>query len=591
MSSPGVTVRAVATTAKESTAAPRVTGTSSRTGAQRLVPCCHRPGRRGPTCRSARRCPPWRTRCRPGVPPCSSRRPAPGRRRSSRSRWPAPCRGASSSPSRAGWPPAPPRAGWPRCWVRPSAAGSATACAGTAGAAPRPASRWSPPACWSAGCRPTRSCPAWTPSSSTSATNGTWTPTSRSPSASTSAPRSARTCGCSPCRRPPRRSGWPHCSAATATRPRSSRRPARCTRSTSSGRRRPARSTRRTASGSTRGCSTHVAATVRRALAEQTGDVLVFLPGAGEIGTVAGRLSGVDADVLPLHGRLPAAAQDAALQAGPRRRVVLATALAESSLTVPGVRVVVDAGLSRVPRADLARGLGSLVTVRASRAAVTQRAGRAGREGPGAVYRCWTAAEHDRLPAHDEPEVATADLTAFALELACWGAPGGRGPRPAGRAPTGGPARRRADPAQPRRGGRRRPRDRTRPGADRGRRAPAAGPRPARRRAAGRPPPGGRGRRAALRRLVVPQRRSRRRLAGPARRLRPRRHRPLARRGGPARARRPGRRSPSACPTTPPPAWWSGWRTPSGSPGAGRARPAPTSWPPGPAQSCPPARR
>jgi ATP-dependent helicase HrpB len=171
----------------------------------------------------------------------------------------------------------------------------------------------------------------------------------------------------------------------------------------------------------------HVAATVRRALAEQTGDVLVFLPGAGEIGTVAGRLGGLEADVLQLHGRLPAAAQDAALQAGPRRRVVLATALAESSLTVPGVRVVVDAGLSRVPRADLARGLGSLVTVRASRAAVTQRAGRAGREGPGAVYRCWTAAEQDRLPAHDEPEVAIADLTAFALELACWGAPGGRG--------------------------------------------------------------------------------------------------------------------------------------------------------------------
>jgi ATP-dependent helicase HrpB len=172
---------------------------------------------------------------------------------------------------------------------------------------------------------------------------------------------------------------------------------------------------------------THVAATVRRALTEQTGDVLVFLPGAGEIGTVAGRLSRVDADVLPLHGRLPAAAQDAALQSGPHRRVVLSTALAESSLTVPGVRVVVDAGLSRVPRADLSRGLGSLVTVRASRAAVTQRAGRAGREGPGAVYRCWTAAEHDRLAAHDEPEITTADLTAFALELACWGAPGGRG--------------------------------------------------------------------------------------------------------------------------------------------------------------------
>ena len=171
----------------------------------------------------------------------------------------------------------------------------------------------------------------------------------------------------------------------------------------------------------------HVAATVGRAVAERPGDVLVFLPGAGEIGTVTGQLSGIDADVLPLHGRLPGAAQDAALQPGSRRRVVLATAVAESSLTVPGVRVVVDAGLSRVPRADLARGLGSLVTVRASRASVTQRAGRAGREGPGAVYRCWTAAEHDRLPAHEEPEVAIADLTAFVLELACWGAPGGAG--------------------------------------------------------------------------------------------------------------------------------------------------------------------
>ncbi len=172
---------------------------------------------------------------------------------------------------------------------------------------------------------------------------------------------------------------------------------------------------------------THVAATVRRALTEHSGDVLVFLPGAGEIGTVARQLSGLDADVLPLHGRLPPTAQDAALQAGPRRRVVVASALAESSLTVPGVRVVVDAGLARVPRADLSRGLGSLATVRASRAAVTQRAGRAGREGPGAVYRCWTPAEHDRLPAHDEPEVAVADLTAFVLELACWGSPGGRG--------------------------------------------------------------------------------------------------------------------------------------------------------------------
>jgi ATP-dependent helicase HrpB len=156
----------------------------------------------------------------------------------------------------------------------------------------------------------------------------------------------------------------------------------------------------------------------------------VFLPGAGEIAAVAARLSGVD--VLALHGRLPGAAQDAVLRphrSGPggRRRVVLATAVAESSLTVPGVRATVDAGLARVPRTDLARGLGRLVTVRASRAAAEQRAGRCGREGPGTAYRCWTAAEHERLPAHPEPEVATADLTAFALHLACWGTPDGAG--------------------------------------------------------------------------------------------------------------------------------------------------------------------
>ncbi|MEV4343829.1 DEAD/DEAH box helicase, partial [Actinoplanes sp. NPDC049596] len=104
----------------------------------------------------------------------------------------------------------------------------------------------------------------------------------------------------------------------------------------------------------------HVAATTRRALAESPGDVLVFLPGAREIDRVAGQLAGVEADVIPLHGRQPGAVQDAALRPAPRRRVVLATAVAESSLTVPGVRVVVDAGLSRVPRMDHARGLGTL---------------------------------------------------------------------------------------------------------------------------------------------------------------------------------------------------------------------------------------
>ncbi|MET8201819.1 ATP-dependent helicase HrpB [Micromonospora taraxaci] len=173
----------------------------------------------------------------------------------------------------------------------------------------------------------------------------------------------------------------------------------------------------------------HVAATVRRALRERDGDVLVFLPGAGEIAAVTGRLADLRDAValLPLHGRQRGTEQDAALRPADRRRVVLATALAETSLTVPGVRVVVDAGLSRVPRIDLARGLGALVTVPVSRAAATQRAGRAGREAPGYVYRCWSTATHERLPARPEPEIATADLTGFALELAAWGRPDGVG--------------------------------------------------------------------------------------------------------------------------------------------------------------------
>jgi len=169
----------------------------------------------------------------------------------------------------------------------------------------------------------------------------------------------------------------------------------------------------------------HVAACVRRALGECEGDVLVFLPGAGEVNGTARRLAGIAADVRPLHGRLSHREQDLALTPGLRRRVVVSTAVAESSLTVPGVRIVVDAGLARQPRTDHRRGLAGLVTVSVSRAGATQRAGRAGREAPGAVYRCWSAGEHARLPEHPEPEIATADLTAFALDLACWGSPGG----------------------------------------------------------------------------------------------------------------------------------------------------------------------
>ena len=165
----------------------------------------------------------------------------------------------------------------------------------------------------------------------------------------------------------------------------------------------------------------HVAATVRRALVEHEGDVLVFVPGVAEVEATVRRLASVDATVHALHGRLSGAEQDRALSEGQRRRVIVSTAVAESSLTVPGVRVVVDAGFSREPRTDHRRGLASLVTVAVSRAAAEQRAGRAGRLGPGTVLRCWSEAEHTHLTAHPEPEIATADLTAFALEVACWG--------------------------------------------------------------------------------------------------------------------------------------------------------------------------
>ncbi|GAA1983051.1 ATP-dependent helicase HrpB [Kitasatospora viridis] len=181
----------------------------------------------------------------------------------------------------------------------------------------------------------------------------------------------------------------------------------------------------------------HVAATVRRALGEADGDLLCFLPGVGEIARVARLLEGAPAELLQLHGQAPAAVQDAALGAGTRRRVILSTSVAESSLTVPGVRIVVDAGLAREPRTDHARGLSALVTVRASLAAGRQRAGRAGREAPGVVYRCWPEAADALAPAFPAPEIALADLAPFALQAACWGSPDASGlalldPPPAG---------------------------------------------------------------------------------------------------------------------------------------------------------------
>ncbi|MFF5916914.1 ATP-dependent RNA helicase [Streptomyces flavochromogenes] len=174
----------------------------------------------------------------------------------------------------------------------------------------------------------------------------------------------------------------------------------------------------------------HVAATVRLALERHEGDVLCFLPGTGEIARTAGMLADVDAEVLQLHGRAPAAVQDAVLRGtepGGRRRVVLATSVAESSLTVPGVRIVVDSGLAREPRMDHARGLGSLATVTVSEATATQRTGRAGREAFGFVYRCWAEASDGGRPRFPSPEIKVADLADFALRAACWGDPTAEG--------------------------------------------------------------------------------------------------------------------------------------------------------------------
>ncbi len=174
----------------------------------------------------------------------------------------------------------------------------------------------------------------------------------------------------------------------------------------------------------------HVAATVRLALERHEGDVLCFLPGTGEIARTAGMLADVDAEVLQLHGRAPAAVQDAVLRGtepGGRRRVVLATSVAESSLTVPGVRIVVDSGLAREPRMDHARGLGSLATVTVSEATATQRMGRAGREAFGIVYRCWAEANDGGRPRFPSPEIKVADLADFALRAACWGDPTAEG--------------------------------------------------------------------------------------------------------------------------------------------------------------------
>ncbi|PKR56226.1 ATP-dependent helicase HrpB [Thalassospira marina] len=169
-------------------------------------------------------------------------------------------------------------------------------------------------------------------------------------------------------------------------------------------------------------------AAIRDALANQKGSILAFLPGQGEITRVEGLLkSALSAEdrviVAPLYGAMDAKAQDVAIQPAPDgfRKVVLATAIAETSLTIDGIRVVVDCGLQRLPRFDPASGMTRLVTVKSSQASAEQRRGRAGRLEPGICYRLWGEAEHRARPQFSAPEIAEADLAPLTLELARWG--------------------------------------------------------------------------------------------------------------------------------------------------------------------------
>jgi len=186
-----------------------------------------------------------------------------------------------------------------------------------------------------------------------------------------------------------------------------------------------------------------VAATIRRALDEEDGSILAFLPGAGEIRRVAEHLAAEalppNVIVAPLYGDLDARAQDAAVSPPlpGRRKVVLSTAIAETSLTIEGIRIVVDSGLARLPRYDPRSGMMRLETLRASQATTDQRRGRAGRLGPGICLRLWTEQDQRARAPHPTPEILAADLTPLALELAAWGAGDGRGlafldPPPAG---------------------------------------------------------------------------------------------------------------------------------------------------------------
>jgi ATP-dependent helicase HrpB len=166
---------------------------------------------------------------------------------------------------------------------------------------------------------------------------------------------------------------------------------------------------------------------IATALRADPGSVLAFLPGAAEIRRtqtfLAERIHDAGIEIVPLFGALDAAVQDRAIQPAPKgqRKVVLATSIAETSLTIEGVRIVVDCGLARVPRYEPDIGLTRLETVRASRAAVDQRRGRAGRTEPGICYRLWDEPQTASLPAYTQPEILSADLSSLVLDLAQWG--------------------------------------------------------------------------------------------------------------------------------------------------------------------------
>lgn len=165
----------------------------------------------------------------------------------------------------------------------------------------------------------------------------------------------------------------------------------------------------------------HAAAVIREALRVDEGDILCFLPGFAQIDRVARNLDGIEAEVHRLHGSLPLDEQDRAITPGPDRKVVLSTDIAESSLTVEGVSIVIDSGQARTPRFDARTGMTRLTTIGISKASADQRAGRAGRLGPGVAYRLWSKMEHAARKPDIEPEILSVDLAGFLLDLLHFG--------------------------------------------------------------------------------------------------------------------------------------------------------------------------